>query len=630
MVGDGNALTPFTAVAILGCLGALRRLAITNFRGVANGTVDFHGHTLLVGGNNVGKSTICDALELVLGAERLFRRPIIDEHDFLNGQYLNENGNRVEIKIEAILVDLPEETQRKLFSKTRPWSDQRGGFVDTEGAIPADLDGADVCRALPIVFIGWYDREYDDFFGQTFFTHPEDVLAEDDDNYGKPGAGLAVFERKWKLVCGFIYLRTLRTGRRALSLERGSLLDTILRLGDNGRDSMWEDTLKRIRDLNPAIGTIPQLQGIRTQVRNRMARFVGIAEGDDATGFFVSELTREHLREVVTFFVRSQDSQYLVPFHRLGTGSINTLVFALLTQIADLRGAASVIFAMEEPEIALPPHSQRRITRYLRKRMGQAIITSHSPHVIEEFQLNEILAINRRGAELSGTFVPTEGLRARTLKRQRRQLAEAVLARGVIVAEGSIALEGFNADGGYDPFDLTGISLFDAGGCSQVPKWGPFFTALEKKAFSFYDTPPVAWTTEEQTKLGSYAINRQTGHTGLEALLSAEIPVGTLRQFLTTVSGLDDRPSGFPANHANLSEADVRTLIVDILRHRKGDGYAAHLIEHCTTKQELPATIVEFLTAIHEQMKLPSLDEDESEEAESNGVVGLPGLDGGG
>src|SRR5580698_2392322 len=56
-------------------------------------------------------------------------------------------------------------------------------------------------------------------------AHPEQVLTEDDDHYGEPGAELAVFERKWKLVRGFIYLRTLRTGRRALSLERGSLLD---------------------------------------------------------------------------------------------------------------------------------------------------------------------------------------------------------------------------------------------------------------------------------------------------------------------------------------------------------------------------------------------------------------------
>src|ERR1700680_4966762 len=89
----------------------VRRLTITNFRAVEHGVVDFHGHTLLVGGNNVGKSTICEALELVLGTERLFRRPIIDEHDFHDGRYLDADGNPVLITIAAVLVDLPEETQ---------------------------------------------------------------------------------------------------------------------------------------------------------------------------------------------------------------------------------------------------------------------------------------------------------------------------------------------------------------------------------------------------------------------------------------------------------------------------------------------------------------------------------------
>ncbi len=269
----------------------VRRLTITNFRGVASGTIDFHGHTLLVGGNNIGKSTICEALDLVLGPERLFRRPVIDEHDFHNGKYLDEDGRRVEINIEAVLVDLPEDTQRRLLARTRPWSDARDGFVDVDGAVPADLDAPDVCRALPVVFYGWYDRTNDDFIGETFFSHPVELVDEDHDNFGKPGAGLQRFDRAWKHACGFIYLRTLRTGRRALSLERGSLLDTILRLGDNGREFMWEDSLRTLRSIDPPIGSILQLRAIRAQVRKRMARFVGIADGDDATGFFASELT---------------------------------------------------------------------------------------------------------------------------------------------------------------------------------------------------------------------------------------------------------------------------------------------------------------------------------------------------
>jgi putative ATP-dependent endonuclease of the OLD family len=603
----------------------VRRLTIENFRGVSRGAIDFRGHTLLVGGNNIGKSTICEALELVLGPERLFRRPIIDEHDFHNGRYLNDDGSRVEIRIEAILTDLAEESETKLFSRTRPWSDSRNGFIDVDGASPSDLDGADVCRALPLLFIGWYDRENDDFAGETFFAHPAEPIPEDDDRFGEPGVGLARFGREWKLACGFIYLRTLRTGRRALSLERGSLLDTILRLGDRGRESMWEDTVKRLRDFTPPIGTIPQLEAIRTQVRNRMSRFVGIGEGDDATGFHASELTREHLREVVTFFVRSQESNYPVPFHRLGTGSINTLVFALLTHIADLRGSASVIFAMEEPEIALPPHSQRRITRYLRKRMGQAIITSHSPYVIEEFKLDEILAVHRDGARMSGVYVPVDGLRPRALRHNRRQLAEAVLARGVIVAEGvaevsvlscaSTILEYLQADGSYDPFDLTGVTLFDAEGQGSVPRWGPFFQGLAKKVFAFHDRPRVAWSKEDRSKLAAYAIDCETTYRGLESLLIAEVPIAVLRRFLAVAATLPDFPADLQGAVEEGDDQAVKQRVRQILERKKGESYATLLVQQCQTLHELPRTVVTFLLGVHEAMKLPRLDADEGDAA---------------
>jgi putative ATP-dependent endonuclease of OLD family len=38
------------------------RLSIEHFRGIKSATLHFDGHTLLVGMNNVGKSTICEAL----------------------------------------------------------------------------------------------------------------------------------------------------------------------------------------------------------------------------------------------------------------------------------------------------------------------------------------------------------------------------------------------------------------------------------------------------------------------------------------------------------------------------------------------------------------------------------------
>lgn len=53
----------------------VRRVSIDNFRGLRSGCVLLDSHSLLVGGTAVGKSTVCEALDLVLGLERLYRRP---------------------------------------------------------------------------------------------------------------------------------------------------------------------------------------------------------------------------------------------------------------------------------------------------------------------------------------------------------------------------------------------------------------------------------------------------------------------------------------------------------------------------------------------------------------------------
>jgi putative ATP-dependent endonuclease of OLD family len=81
----------------------VRQLSVENFRGIKHGKVRFEQHTLLVGGNNMGKSTVCEALDLVLGPDRLNRRPLIDEHDFHMGIYVDADTNApVEIRIQVV------------------------------------------------------------------------------------------------------------------------------------------------------------------------------------------------------------------------------------------------------------------------------------------------------------------------------------------------------------------------------------------------------------------------------------------------------------------------------------------------------------------------------------------------
>lgn len=478
----------------------VRRLDLARFRGVPAGRVVFNGNTLLVGGNNVGKSTVCEALDLILGPERSYRRPVVDEHDFHENRYLDEQGTPLEICLEAVLVDLTDEARLRFGEHLRRWDDESCEFVDGE---PDDADRADaegVVWALPLVFIARYEPDEDDFVADTFFAHPEPVLEDlelDEETAASLGQGRKLFTRAHKRLCGFVYLRALRTGSRALTLQRGSLLDTILRLPDEGTSQMWVDTLASLRGLDPAIGDVEQLKAVRVDIRDRLSRFVNLAPDDDSTAFFASDLTRQHLREVVRLFVATQPSEHLVPHTRQGTGSVNLIVFALLTLIADLRGSQSVIFAMEEPEVALPPHTQRRVAKYVLHEMGQAIVTSHSPYVIEQFDPANIVLLARTDTGgLNGKPIDTVSVAPKRFRVQRRQFAEAILAQGVLVCEGSTesavvtaassALERARGSS-YDHLDLLGVSLFIADGDGDVPRWGPMFSALDKKAYAVFD-----------------------------------------------------------------------------------------------------------------------------------------------
>lgn len=593
----------------------VRRLTIENFRGSLSGAISLGGdHTLLVGGNNVGKSTVCEALDLVLGPERLSRRPVVDEHDFFRGKYIDGEGKPIEIRITAVLTDLSEEARNRFYRHLRIWDNAADDFAERE-----DVNGAPGTDtlSLPITFMGRYDKDEDDFVGNTFFEHPVEEPDDDEADGALLGGGRKPFTREHKRMCGFIFLRAHRTGSRALSLQRGSLLDTILRLGAGGPAEMWEDTLARLRQFEPGIGDIAQLKGVREELRARMSRFVKLGEGDRATSFFASDLTRQNLREVVSLFVAAQPDAHLLPFQRMGTGSLNLLVFALLTFIAELKDKQSAIFAMEEPEIALAPHTQRRVTRFVLTEMGQVIATSHSPYVIEQFDPDKIVILQRDAdGTLAGRPAMKPGLAPKSYRKQRKQFAEALLANAVLVLEGGTEVALFREAAAilenslppeqYLHPDLEGISFFDAGGDGSVPAYGPVFGALKKKAFAFCDTPNTPFDAPKVAQLATYVSSWMSSKKKIEELLVDEMSIGIQRLFLDDVKTRPDYPKAKVYTSA-MSDEDVRKLTTEVLLARKGEasGYAAILIAHCQTDADLPRTIRDILLAVHEHLNPP-------------------------
>lgn len=361
----------------------VQRLTIQRFRGIKEAMFHFDGHTLLIGANNVGKSTVCEALDLVLGPDRLNRFPAVQEFDFYNAEYLSADGETpIPAKIEIILTELTSEIERACPTHLEFWYPGEQRLLVEGEADLANFPNAVRCLRLQTVAL--YNKDEDEFEAKTYFCHGTSNFDDSPEQV----------RRNTKRLFGFLYLRALRTGSRALSLERGSLLDIILRL-QGIKTGLWENSIKRLRELDPPIAQeAVELAPVLETIEKRLAEYIHLNSQEPATRLFVSNLTREHLRETISFFLSTAPDQKPVPFKEAGTGTLNTLVLALLSFIADVK-KDNVIFAMEEPEIALPPHTQRRIAKYLLTDTSQCFVTTHSPYVIEQFDADRIQILSR-------------------------------------------------------------------------------------------------------------------------------------------------------------------------------------------------------------------------------------------
>lgn len=577
------------------------KLKIENFRGIKSADLTFDGHTLLVGGNNVGKSTVCDALDLVLGPDRLGRFPPVEEFDFYNAEYLAEDGvTPKRLHIEVMLVDLSAEVERICFAHTELWHLQEKRLLEqgqADQGVPPN-----VVRCLRLQTDAAYNPDEDEFEADTYFSHSPHSIDGELERVGK----------KVKRLFGFLYLRTLRTGSRALSLERGSLLDIILRL-QGVRTGLWEKSIKRLRELDPPIDAdANDLTPVLESIEKRLAQYIPVGGNGRATQLFVSQLTREHLRKTMSFFLSMAPDQEPVPFQDVGTGTLNTLVLALLSFIAEVK-KENVIFAMEEPEIALPPHTQRRIANYLLEETTQCFVTSHSPYVIERFDPSQIMILRRSlEAELAATVVSAgTTLKGKMYKRHaRRGLAEAMLGPGVIVAEGitehsalaAVAEKLEATDPNRYPLDLSGITIFPVDGDGSLPNFGAFFKALGLNTYAFYDQKPRR-AEENQKFVDSFDVPNETAYTSIELLLVAETPVERQWEFLDILRQSGEQGNlGIPV--ARPDDAGIKDNMVKALKSNKGNGYAARLLDLCDVA-ELPASITGFLNRVYADFPKP-------------------------
>jgi putative ATP-dependent endonuclease of OLD family len=598
----------------------ISRLKIENFQCVKSAELDFAGHALVVGQNNVGKSAICEALDLALGPDRQNRFPAVEEFDFYNANYMDENEAPVPIRIEVLLTDVTPTVEKACFNHLERWDPKKRRLLG-QGELE-QVDGEGLVWALRLLTIASYDKEEDEFQAATYYA--KDYDPEDEESSRVP--------RSIRRTFGFLYLRALRTGSRALSLERGSLLDIILRI-KSLHTGIWEDIRDRLKDLDPPIEEgASSLEPVLRTIEARLAEYIPMSKPGDSTRLFVSQLTREHLRKTLSFFVSITEDQQPVPFQKVGTGTLNTLVLALLSFIAELK-EENVIFAMEEPEIALPPHTQRRIANYLLTKTTQCFVTSHSPYVIECFDPDQILVLRRNndGRVDARTVVVGAGVKAKTYRRYlRRGFAEAMLGRGVIVAEGvseQLALQAAAeiieaANNDKYPLDLAGVTVFSADGQGSIAEFGRFFASLDLPTFAFFDKQTRPQKEQEALDQAGFKLVCETEYEGMEDLLAAEAPLDRQWSFLEQIRD-SARVTKIAIPGSRPADERVRSLVRDVLRAGKGSGWGAELIEHCKA-EEVPPSIASFLQQIYECFPRPKVLEEGEDSQEAGDESDAP------
>lgn len=576
------------------------RVHIENFRGISLADIHLNGTSVLLGDNNIGKSTIFEAIELAIGADRLSRTQAIDEHDFHGGRYLNDGDQPRKIVVEVVIAGLDEQHRIKFRANLEFWRLADRALLGAGDVVGAAQEGIE--PAVRIRFEGAYDAENDEFVSKTWFAVPRQ----------EDGTPISECRSGDKREFGFLHLRALRTGSRALSMERGSLLDVILKTYEV-RTQMWEGLLDRLRNLDVVGAEDAEFGVILTAIRDAMREIVP-GEWADSPHLRVSELTREDLRRVLKSFLATGVPGYAAPFQHQGSGTINALVLAMLGLIATRRNGR-VIFAMEEPELSLPPHVQKRVVDKVRSLASQALFTSHSPYVIEQFPPEQMSVLTRDGAGVlqAANVILPDNLKLKIFRDGfRTRFCEALLARRVIVVEGKTELVAYSAvarraaeldPATYQRLDALGWVPFDAAGQSAVASFASFFRSLGKTVATIFDQQqPV----ERAAIIASCDAAFEQPYAGFEHLLRAEIAPAMQTWFVRWFVAAGEWPQALrhlvPA--AGAADDAYGQAFHELFMHKKGDDYLTVFFEQCQVGH-FPATMMATIAALKQMVTPP-------------------------
>ncbi len=403
-------------------------LSIKNYRGVRNGHLRFKSHVVLVGGNNTGKTTVIEALTLLLGRDRLIRD--LTEHDFFGSD--PQPADRMHLV--ATITDFDGEDPNAhpdWFRDGRAvpkWWDEKTGMVN------ATQTNASWRLCCQIGVQAYFDRPSLTVEVVRYF-HDHDELIDpfdEDTPVGVPPKLIQQF--------GFFLVRASRTWDRVLSWGSELFRRTLQAAAAQPSGAILAQR-DRLRAPERAIEDDPHIAPLINSVNDEVARC--IAGSPKLTLRVTNTDSRSVLDAVSPHYTVGAGMS--VPAARQGSGLISLQGLFLLLELGRLRSEAGEGFtmALEEPELHLPPATQQQLVLRVQALSSQTFITTHSPTIAAMADPTSVLMLRNVDGTLTAAPFLTEKLANNAASWQRKfyqhsraEVIDALMHATVLIPEG--------------------------------------------------------------------------------------------------------------------------------------------------------------------------------------------------
>lgn len=474
----------------------IRSVSITNFRSIR--TLTWHpgpGINVIVGPGDAGKTTLLDALALILTPNP---SQAANELDYPN------LDTSIPFSIEVVLGELSDELLAVCYPP--PLHGWRG----TDGTLlPRPSDGEDGVKSALVLRVS----------GNADLEMRHELVP--------PGAAtrpLTVAQRNaiglWNVMGG-------RGAQSQLRMSGGSLLERAL-----GRDVMRAPAAAALRDARGGL-EVPEEGRLRLASVETRLKEAGLDIGK--LDLAITPSGGQTPVQLLNLIVLT-DSGY-VPLSSFGRGTQQMAMVALATAQA----SASPIAVLDELEMGLEPYRQRELIRSLRDTLatdGQAFITTHSSTVLSLLIEGEAWRMHFTPGSVELKSV------AGQLHKTLGSDAEALLSRLPVICEG-ITEVGFahsvlsHSNGrSIRPYDSVGIHLVDGHGHEPSLELINAFHGFGIPVAGFVDDEPFRSGTRQALALKEgVTLCILPGGPCTEAAVAAAVPL----EHLDALVGLQGR-----------------------------------------------------------------------------------------